>query len=183
MNTIAELWSAYEKQVLPLDAPAIQRSECRRAFYAGVRGWLDMSADRLEEGDEPTEADLKWMQDRDDELQAFARSELAKWQSEAKQPQEPAAAQAAPRLGDAPIEMRYRKIMNKLARKIDGFLNVNTRGPSRKTGFVLLVFPYGEDTKGRCNYISNGADRKDIVVLMKEQIARFEGQPELSGQG
>jgi hypothetical protein len=49
----------------------------------------------------------------------------------------------------------------------------------QKTGFVLLVFPF--QGEGRCNYISNGADRRDIVVLMKEQIRRFEGQPEMEG--
>jgi hypothetical protein len=43
-----------------------------------------------------------------------------------------------------------------------------------------MVFPYG-DHSGRCNYISNGADRKDVVTLMKEMIARFEGQPEMKG--
>ena len=36
--------------------------------------------------------------------------------------------------------------------------------------------------EGRCNYISNGADRKDIVVMLKEQIKRFEGQPEMKGE-
>ena len=49
---------------------------------------------------------------------------------------------------------------------------------------MLLVFPFNEsgDTTGeRCNFISNGADRKDIVVLFKEMIARFEGQPETKG--
>jgi hypothetical protein len=45
---------------------------------------------------------------------------------------------------------------------------------------VLLVFEYGEK-EGRCNFISNGADRKDIVTLFKEMIKRFEGQPELKG--
>ena len=41
-------------------------------------------------------------------------------------------------------------------------------------------FPFG-DHSGRCNYISNGADRKDVVTLMKKMIARFEGQPEIEG--
>ena len=44
-----------------------------------------------------------------------------------------------------------------------------------------MMFPYG-DTTGRCNYMSNGADRRDVVTLMKEMIARFEGQPEVSGK-
>ena len=33
------------------------------------------------------------------------------------------------------------------------------------------------------NFISNGADRRDLVVLFKEMIARFEGQPEVQGKG
>jgi hypothetical protein len=37
---------------------------------------------------------------------------------------------------------------------------------------VLLVFEFGDDP-GRCNFISNGADRRDIVTLFKEMIARF----------
>jgi hypothetical protein len=44
-----------------------------------------------------------------------------------------------------------------------------------------MVFPFGDRT-GRCNYISNGADRRDIVTLMKEMIGRFEGQPEMKGR-
>jgi hypothetical protein len=30
--------------------------------------------------------------------------------------------------------------------------------------------------------VSNGADRQDVVTLMKEMIARFEGQPEVTGR-
>lgn len=84
-------------------------------------------------------------------------------------------------LGDAPIEDSYREQMNQLARKIDRYFNGNVRGVERQTGFVLLVFPFGETESGRCNFISNGADRRDIVALFKEMIARFEGQPEIEG--
>lgn len=87
-------------------------------------------------------------------------------------------------LGDAPIEARYRETMNALAEGLDEALNGVTPGlpkGKRTTGFVLLVFPF-EGHEGRCNYISNGADRKDIVTLMKEQIKRFEGQPEVTGR-
>lgn len=83
-------------------------------------------------------------------------------------------------LGDQSIEPAYIEKMNQLARFIDQFFNEHERGKDRPTGFVLLVFPF-EDRAGRCNYISNGADRDDIVVLMKEMIARFEGQPEITG--
>jgi hypothetical protein len=84
-------------------------------------------------------------------------------------------------LGDAPIEPQYVEKMNHLARVLDEFFNGDTKGPARKTGFVLMVFPF-EGFDGRCNYISNGADRKDIVTLMKEMSQRFEGQPEMKGK-
>lgn len=95
-------------------------------------------------------------------------------------------------LGDAPIEMRHRDMMNRLAFGIDKAFNGDAAGPrargqkdERGVGFVLLVFPMGElDTRGgqsRCNFISNGAERQDIVALFKEMIARFEGQPEMEG--
>ncbi len=83
-------------------------------------------------------------------------------------------------LGDAPIEDQYRQQMNDIARTLDMIFNGQVGGPGRQTGFVLLVFPFAGH-EGRCNYISNGADRRDIVVLMKEQIKRFEGQPDVKG--
>jgi hypothetical protein len=83
-------------------------------------------------------------------------------------------------LGDAPIGDEYIEMMNVIAQALDGMFNGNARGDDRKTGFVLMVFPFA-DQSGRCNYISNGAGRRDIVVLMKEMIARFEGQPEIKG--
>ena len=83
-------------------------------------------------------------------------------------------------IGDKPIEPHLIEEMNEIARALDRIFNGDKRGKDRKTGFVLLVFPFGSQD-GRCNYISNGADRRDIVVMMKEQIARFEGQPEMKG--
>jgi hypothetical protein len=78
------------------------------------------------------------------------------------------------RLGDAPIEDEYAATMNRIALLLDVAFNGKNYDDARSTGFVLLVFPFGSKT-GRCNYISNGADREDIVRLFKEQIKRFEG--------
>ena len=85
------------------------------------------------------------------------------------------------RLGDALIQPEYREQMVGVARALDEAFNGEARGDDRKVGFVLLVFPFGSG-EGRCNYISNGASRRDIVTMMKEQIARFEGQPEMEGR-
>lgn len=86
------------------------------------------------------------------------------------------------RLGDAPIEEQFRDNMNALARFLDEFFNGEAKGDDRAVGFVLLVFNFGDAEGSRCNFISNGADRKDVVSLMKEMIARFEGQPEMTGR-
>jgi hypothetical protein len=87
-------------------------------------------------------------------------------------------------LGDAPIEPQYVQQMHAVAHVLDDLFNGELRGKDRPTGFVLMVFPFEGPSSGdgRCNYISNGAARDDIVTLMKEMIARFEGQPEMKGR-
>jgi hypothetical protein len=83
------------------------------------------------------------------------------------------------RLGDAPIEPRLHRLMNVLATTIDTLLNGAPLTVDKQNGFVLLVFPL-DGHEGRCNYISN-ADRADVLTMLKEQVRRFEGQPELKG--
>lgn len=76
-------------------------------------------------------------------------------------------------LGSGPIEPAYIEKMRALAHVIDEYFNDEKKGSQRPVGFVLLVFPFGE-AEGRCNYISNGADRKDIIKLLREQANRFD---------
>lgn len=78
------------------------------------------------------------------------------------------------RIGSGPIEPEYKQMMNALANGIDNILNGKEQ--PKKIGFVLLMFNFG-DKPGRCNYISN-ADRNDVKVLLREQLAYFEGMPE-----
>jgi hypothetical protein len=82
-------------------------------------------------------------------------------------------------LGDGPIEQQYRDQMNSLARAIDQFFNGNGDGETKKTGFILMIFPF-DNHDGRCNYISN-AKRDDVKMLLKEQLSRFEGMPDMKG--
>jgi len=76
-------------------------------------------------------------------------------------------------IGSAPIEEKHRAMMNAIAHSLDDVLNPGLSGNARNVGFVLLVFEYGEKD-GRCNYISNGADRADIIKLLREQADRFD---------
>ena len=89
-------------------------------------------------------------------------------------------------LGDAPIELQYRQRMKELGHLIDSYFN-GMKAPGlppgkKKTGFILMVFPFDEvQGEGRCNYLSN-ARRQDVVIMLKEQLARFQGQPKMSGK-
>lgn len=89
-------------------------------------------------------------------------------------------------LGDRPIEPgETAGLLQSVASGLDTIFNGDLKRTKRKHGFVLLVYQF-DDAEGikdkRCNYVSNGADRKDIVVLFKEMIARFEGQSEAKGR-
>lgn len=75
-----------------------------------------------------------------------------------------------------PIQDELKEFMNNLGRGIDNLLNGKECKPKkRKWGFALLIFPFGETPNGRMNYLSN-SEREDMLVAMKEFIARNEGR-------
>lgn len=88
-------------------------------------------------------------------------------------------AQSAHTLGDKPIEAAYEQGMKDVARAIDAMFNGPDTGKEKTVAFILMVFPFNNHD-GRCNYMSN-AKREDVLVLLKEQVARFEGQAEVVG--
>ena len=75
-------------------------------------------------------------------------------------------------MSHGPIQKEHRERMNAVANAIDQGFNP---GGSKKVAFVLLTANFGDYEGGRVNYISNG-HRADIVSMMKELIARFEGR-------
>ena len=74
-----------------------------------------------------------------------------------------------------PIQDEVYIEMNVLGGVLDEVFNgKNQKGKSRKFGFALLVFPFGEDDgTHRMNYISN-SKRKDMIKAMKEFISKEE---------
>lgn len=75
-----------------------------------------------------------------------------------------------------PVQEAYRDKLNELAKFLDEALN-GPRGkgsPPRSVGFALLMFPLGGDPGNRINYIGN-SDRNDMLVALKELVARWEG--------
>ena len=71
-----------------------------------------------------------------------------------------------------PIKSEWRDTMNSVMAILDK--NYNPDRP-RKVGIVILMFEYGAADGGRTNYISNGADRADMIKLFRELADRFEG--------
>jgi hypothetical protein len=80
-----------------------------------------------------------------------------------------------------PITPEFKQMMNDLASDLDHMFNRGLKGKDKKNAFVLLLAPFNGPPGQRANYISN-ADRETVVILMKEVIARFEGQPDVTGQ-
>ncbi len=76
----------------------------------------------------------------------------------------------------APIQGKYHKAMNRIAKAIDEAFN-GKKTPSRKAtvGFILLTAEFGKIDGGRVNFISNGS-RADMIAMMREYLARVEGQ-------
>jgi hypothetical protein len=159
----------------------------REAFFAGA-SYLFESAimAMLEPGTEETPGDMARMDALHQELRQFDAWLRLKHDKTVRHPPPTAAEEFAElgqqqRLGDAPVEAAYAGAMRAAAMGIDALFNGDAKGADRETGFVLMVFPYG-DHSGRCNYMSNGADRRDVLVLMKEMVARFSGQADVSGR-
>ncbi len=60
-----------------------------------------------------------------------------------------------------------------IARTIDRILNGDRR--PKQFGFALFIFEFGKTEGGRVNYVSN-ADRPDMLVAVREWLARAEGR-------
>lgn len=78
MKVMDTAWRSYAEQVLPIDAPDVQRQECRRAFYAGGQACLGGIMNMLDPGVDPTEADLDKMTALQGELEQFAADVAAR---------------------------------------------------------------------------------------------------------
>ncbi len=79
------------------------------------------------------------------------------------------------------MKMTMKDALDALATSLDNILNGHIKEGERQSGFVLLLFPYG-DKSGMCNYVSNGANREDIVRMFKAQIKLLEEQFEKNGK-
>ncbi|MEY4761796.1 MAG: hypothetical protein RLZZ200_1652 [Pseudomonadota bacterium] len=68
---IAAGWSQYAEHVLPKEAGAVQKTETRRAFYAGAVAVLARVMAQVSDEDEVTDQDMQVMDDIMAELEEF----------------------------------------------------------------------------------------------------------------
>lgn len=67
--TLFTEWRSFERDVVPANAPPVQREECRRAFYAGAAAMRKAVFDAVDDRDDTRcEDNLKRL---DDEIAAF----------------------------------------------------------------------------------------------------------------
>jgi hypothetical protein len=66
--------------------------------------------------------------------------------------------------------------MNKIGGLLDDWLQKST---NERWGFVLLVFPF-DTHEGRSDFVSN-AQRDDVVTVLREQLRRLDGWPDVTG--
>lgn len=71
MKRIEAEWVDYAIRVIPVDAPPVQVTETRRAFYAGAMAFLSIVMNQAEAGAEPTDNDLAMMDDLQAEFEEF----------------------------------------------------------------------------------------------------------------
>lgn len=72
MRTVAQQWAQFETLVLPPTAGKTQRTEMRRAFYAGFHGALMAGIEMADESGESDDIGVTLIQRLHDECQQFA---------------------------------------------------------------------------------------------------------------
>ena len=84
-RTIASGWESYNSKVLPQDAGEVQRSETRRAFYAGAWWCLLQVFLRIGEGDVSEDA-VAWLTRMAAEIEVFEIEAFVRAEREAVDP-------------------------------------------------------------------------------------------------
>lgn len=70
---VAEQWKSYAKSTLPTDCSLVQRTETKRAFYAGAQGVLFGIMEAMTPTADAEDGDVQMLQDIHDELLEFGR--------------------------------------------------------------------------------------------------------------
>jgi hypothetical protein len=158
VESVAQAFDSYRKNVIPQDAPPVQVEECRRAFYAGSYTMLMNVSANIGDDSTSEEDGIVQLEALKAECEAFAAS--------VGQPLPQIVEQASYNVRSDIVESALRDLAKQIKPQVpDGF------------GFTLMIFSYGqpglakEGPAGSMFYISS-AQREDMVKAMKEFIGR-----------
>lgn len=73
-RSIAEEYAEFAAAVLPSAAGEVQRTETRRAYYAGAASMFALMTGGLDKDHEPTELDVAYIQSLYEEIVAFSQA-------------------------------------------------------------------------------------------------------------
>jgi hypothetical protein len=73
---------------------------------------------------------------------------------------------------EEPIQEEYRAMLQAVAQALDEFFNPDL--DNKRVAFALLIAPFEGAQGGRVNYVAN-ADRKDVMKILEELLARWKG--------
>jgi len=156
LETVAESFATYRAKVLPPNAPAVQVTECQRAFYAGVYFCLMNLAYNIGDDSTDEEQGVLELEKLKAECEAFAADGGMPLPYAVPPPVVP------PPDFQTNDDVAVRPIAKDIGRIIADQLPAGW-------GFTLLLFTFGPG--GALSYISN-ADRSDMLLTMKEFINR-----------
>jgi len=155
VERVADSFATYRAQVLPPEAPEIQVTECRRAFYAGAYFLLMNVAHNIGDDSTSEEQGIAELEQLKAECEAFAAA--------GGLPIPIPEPIAAPDVNyTTPDTAEMRPLLQSLGNRIGSAL-------PKGWGFNLLLFTYGEG--GSLFYISS-AERSDVLAVMREYIKR-----------
>lgn len=72
-RALADEWAEFAKAVIPALAGPTQRSEMRRAWYAGAAAMFGLMTGGLDADSEPTDLDVAYVESLSQELTTFSR--------------------------------------------------------------------------------------------------------------
>ena len=75
--TIHGAWEGYRQAIILKDAPEVQITECRRAFYAGAHTLMTLIMGNLNPARDPTQEDVDFLSGIQRELEAFTEGVLS----------------------------------------------------------------------------------------------------------
>jgi hypothetical protein len=179
--TLKEAWASYEAEVLPADAPKIQREECRLAFHAGAAALFGGVMGALDPGQEATDADIDFMTRLQAELLDSSsavyesRAQRGRLRPRAARPpaEEPLVRTGGHDQDEAPKAREMREQLQRLTVGLAAMLKKQLEGA--QCGFALVLFDFGE--KGSMAYAADGV-RGDMIKLFRETADKIEAAGE-----